>query len=115
MKKVSIEYIKKIAEKANVDISKFDINQVLIGYEVEKEHGDDKETDVTKKDPIKTLKITVRHLKEDGKYYDKLLDCVEGDKIEEEVNPWAVCHSTLGPKKIRNLKNVLCQLKRKRE
>lgn len=68
-----------IAKKANLDISKYDPEQLKMGYKVELEHGKkDKETNVTNSDPIKTLKIAVAHLKEKPDYYTKLKQ-VEGD------------------------------------
>lgn len=62
-----------IAEKAKIDISKYDINQIKMGMKVELEHGFKAgKFDVTNDDPIKTLKIALAHLNEDPKYYTKL-------------------------------------------
>jgi hypothetical protein len=68
-----------IAKKANLDISKFDVDQIAMGYRVELEHGTkNKSTNVTNDDPVKTLKIAIAHLREDPHYYTKLKK-VEGD------------------------------------
>jgi len=65
--------IHQIAKKANIDISKYDLKQLQMGYKVELEHGKhDKETDVTHSDPVKTLKIAIAHLKEKPNYYTLL-------------------------------------------
>ena len=65
--------IHQIAKKANIDISKYDLKQLEMGYKVELEHGKtDKETNVTDSDPVKTLKIAVAHLKEKPNYYTLL-------------------------------------------
>lgn len=65
--------LKKIAAQAKIDISKYDMDQLNMGYKVELEHGTkDPKTDVTHDDPVKTLKIAVAHLNEDPKYYTKL-------------------------------------------
>lgn len=70
---ISAKEIGEIAQKAKVDISKFDIKQLVQGYKVELEHGKgDPETNVTNSDPVMTLKIALAHLKEDPHYYTKL-------------------------------------------
>jgi len=67
------ENLQNIADKAKIDISKFDPKQVSMGFEVEKEHDGKmgKDTDVVKNDGT-ILKIAIAHLREDPKYYTKL-------------------------------------------
>ncbi len=64
--------LEKVAKEADIDISKYDKKELKMGMEEEEEHGPNGKTDVTKGDPVKTLKITVAHLDEDPKYYTKL-------------------------------------------
>ena len=71
--------LEKHARQAGIDISKFDKNELLMGVQVEKEHGSvNSDTNVTSDDPIKTLKIAIAHLREDPRYYSKLKK-VEGE------------------------------------
>ena len=44
-------FIKRVAEKSGIDISKYDINQVAKGFKVELEHGTKGKYDVTHDDP----------------------------------------------------------------
>lgn len=55
---------------------KYSYEQFAKGMKVELEHGSKlgNKTNVTHNDPIKTAKIVLAHLKEDGQYYDKLLN-----------------------------------------
>lgn len=65
--------LEKYAQQAKIDISKFNKNELLMGMQVEKEHGSiDSDTNVTSDDPVKTLKIVIAHLREDPRYYTKL-------------------------------------------
>lgn len=76
MKKFSewknIKKIKKLAKEANLDISKYSDSELSKGFETEKEHQTDKETDVVQGDETKIVKILLAHLKEDPNYYKKL-------------------------------------------
>jgi hypothetical protein len=79
---ISAKEVQTIADKAKLDISKFEIKQLIQGYKIELEHGKgDPETNVTNSDPVMTLKIAVAHLKEDPHYYTKL------KKVEREGRP----------------------------
>jgi dTDP-4-dehydrorhamnose 3,5-epimerase-like enzyme len=69
--------IPRLAKNANLNISKFDKKQLVMGLNVEKEHDKDKDTDVVKKDSD-ILKIAVAHLREKPNYYTKL------KKVENE-------------------------------
>jgi len=84
--KFSLTDAKEIGQKIGIDWnrSKFDVNQFLIGINVELEHGlRDPDTDVTGNDPIMTGKIARAHLNEFPDYYDRL------EKLEEEAkNAW---------------------------
>lgn len=71
--------IKRIAKIGNLDILRYDINQLIMGYETEKEHGTRNPiTNVTNDDEVMTLKIAIAHLNEVPDYYTKLKKCVEG-------------------------------------
>jgi hypothetical protein len=88
--------IRKVAKKAAIDISKYNMNELIMGFDVEKEHGSvNPETNVTNDDEVKTLKIALAHLNENPIYYSKLKKYVE-NSVNETYNPWAVCTSKVG-------------------
>lgn len=67
------DLIKRIAKKSNIDISEFDIKELIIGMDVELEHGSvNDKTDVTGDDPELTFKIVMAHMHEMPDYYTKL-------------------------------------------
>ena len=67
------ELIKRIAKKNNIDISKFNIKELIMGMEVELEHGSlNPQTDITGDDPEATFKIVMAHMNESPNYYSKL-------------------------------------------
>lgn len=77
--------LEELAEKIGVkwDKVKFTPKALSYGYNVELEHGKrDKQTNVTNDDPIKTLKIALKHLKETPDYYTKLKK-VENDSASK--------------------------------
>lgn len=68
----------QLAKEADLDISKFDKKQLLMGIDVEKEHAGEKGKDVkVANSKLDLLKIAIAHLREDPKYYTKL------KKVEE--------------------------------
>lgn len=78
--------IKRIAKQGNLNISRYDMNQIIMGYEVEKEHGTiNPTTNVTNDDEVKTLKIALAHLNEVPDYYTKLKKYVEKG-VSESLN-----------------------------
>lgn len=99
-------FIKVLGSEFGIDLSKYDIEELLKGFEVEKEHGTrDMETNVTDDDPVKTLKIALAHLNEIPDYYTKLAKYVENGGTKEglkeekkkwKYNPWAVCTDNVG-------------------
>lgn len=75
------ELIKRIAKKLEIDISDFDINELVMGMEVELEHGSSNDkTDITGDNPEATFKIVMAHMNESPNYYSKL------KKIEKSIN-----------------------------
>ncbi len=65
--------LEQLAQKANLDISKFDKKQLLMGMKVEKEHAGGKGKDIqVANSKLDLLKIAIAHLREDPKYYTKL-------------------------------------------
>lgn len=76
--------IKALAQKIGVNWKKekFSPETLHTGYTVELEHGKrDKQTNVTNDDPMKTLKIALKHLKETPLYYERLKKVeVDNDK-----------------------------------
>jgi len=81
----SLKDAKEIGKKIGIDWneSKFDINQFLVGINVELEHGKrDPDTNVTGDDPVMTGKIACAHLNEFPDYYDRL------EKLEEEAKKY---------------------------
>ena len=76
--------INNIAEKTGIDISKFDMNELVMGMDVELEHGSDNDkTDVTDDDPIATFKIVMAHMYEMPNYYTKLKNMEKKENISE--------------------------------
>jgi len=72
--------INRIAEKLSIDISKYDMNEMVQGMFVELEHGSkDEETNLTDDDAVETFKIMLAHIKEIPDYYTRL------DKMESEA------------------------------
>ena len=67
--------ISSIAKRAKIDISCYDPKELKMGMKDEKEHKD-----VTKGDPVKTLKIVISHLKEDKKYYSKIKKVIKAHR-----------------------------------
>ncbi len=78
-------FIKRVADKSGIDISKYDIHQVAKGFKVELEHGSKGNYNVTNDDPTETLKIALAHLDEDPYYYVKLDKFVEKNLAEKEI------------------------------
>jgi hypothetical protein len=69
----SDSFIQGIADRAKIDISKFSMKELKLGYKTELEHGKkNSDTNVTNDDPVKTLKIAIAHLREMPDYYSKL-------------------------------------------
>lgn len=67
------ELIKRLAKKTGIDISKFDMKELVMGMGVEMEHGTSNEkTDITGDDPETTFKIVMAHMNESPNYYSKL-------------------------------------------
>lgn len=77
--------IRDAAEEAGIDISEFDMGQLVAGMRVELEHGtQDGDTDVTADDPVETLKIVIAHMRELPNYYTLLDDMEEEGKAGAE-------------------------------
>lgn len=76
--------IEKIGKE--IDITKYDVEQLKMGIEVEKEHGSQRGEDVnvTKDDPITTARIAIAHLKEISDYYTRLAT-MEAEAKEKEA------------------------------
>lgn len=73
--KFTVEEARAVADQLGIDYEHgpFDLQQFLMGLEVELEHGtQDPETDVTGDDPIATGKIALAHLRELPDYYTRL-------------------------------------------
>jgi hypothetical protein len=76
--------IEKIAKKTNIDISKFDMKELVMGMEVELEHGSQNiKTDITNDEPIETFKIVMAHMNEMPDYYTKLKKMEKKQNISE--------------------------------
>jgi hypothetical protein len=69
---VTSKTIQFLAEQAGLDISQYDMDQLIIGFQEESsEHDSTEELDVVG-GPVDTLKIVLAHLVEDPDYYTKL-------------------------------------------
>lgn len=78
------ELIKIIAKKADIDISKFDMKELVMGMSVELEHGSKNEkTDITGDDPEATFKIVLAHMYELPDYYTRLKKMEKKENISE--------------------------------
>jgi len=75
------------AKKLKIDISKYNMDQVKAGIQVELEHGSKagKLLDVTHDDLTKTLQIALAHLEEDPEYYTKLAIMEHGEENPKKV------------------------------
>ena len=69
------DVITKLASDNGIDISQYDMNEILLGMPIELEHGTSAQPDanLTNDDPLSTLKIVLAHLKEFDRYYSELL------------------------------------------
>ncbi len=77
--------IKNIARKTAIDISKFDMKELVMGMDVELEHGSKNlKTDVTGDDPELTFKIVMAHMHELPNYYTKLKKMENKSKEEKK-------------------------------
>ena len=87
--KYTIELVKQLANSRAIDISSYDIHQIILGMDVELEHGTKlgQDTNVTDNDPFATLQIVLAHLKEIPDYYDPyLLDMEEKAEKKNKTN-----------------------------
>jgi uncharacterized protein DUF5661 len=67
------EIAKEMGEKLGVDWSKFEVEELRRGMDVELEHGTvDSNTDVSGDDSLITAKIALAHLNEFPDYYERL-------------------------------------------
>ncbi len=73
-----VDQVKKIGDDLGIDWNTIDMNELLKGIKVEREHAD-----VTKGDLEPTVKIAAAHLKEDPQYYVKL------EQVESGATPAA--------------------------
>lgn len=82
--KYTVELINLLAKKSNIDISKYDMDEIVMGMSVELEHGSKNDiTNITDDYPIQTLKIALAHLDEIKDYYTRLKK-MEGNKPSEK-------------------------------
>ncbi|MFH1473351.1 MAG: DUF5661 family protein [Candidatus Aenigmatarchaeota archaeon] len=74
------EEARRVGEMLGIDWTKFDIEQLRMGMDVELEHGlVDANTNVSDDDPLVTGKIALAHLNEFPDYYTRLY------KMEKEA------------------------------
>ena len=74
------ELVALLAKKMGIDVSKYEMSELIMGMSVELEHGSQNaETDITGDNPEETLKIVLAHLNEIPDYYTRL------NKMEKEV------------------------------
>ena len=79
-KRVTLQDVRKIGNKLNVDFSNLDPKALQYGMKVELEHGYvDRRTNVTNNDLTLTAKIALAHIVEFPDYYDRL------KKMEEDA------------------------------
>lgn len=93
------EQIREIAEVSNIDLSQYDMQEILLGMPLELEHGKAGQPDanLTNDDPHETLQIVLAHLKEFDKYYSELLIPAQREaQLNESVGGEFVLMSTDG-------------------
>lgn len=82
--------IRRIAKNGNLNIGRYNMNELIHGYQIEKEHGTvNPITNVTNDDEVKTLKIALAHLNEVPDYYTKLNKYVEvgvSESLKKKIN-----------------------------
>lgn len=77
----------RVAEKLNIDFSKFSKEDFLTGINIELEHGKiDLNTNVTDNDLEKTAKIALAHLNEFPNYYNEEYGLPAFEKMLKEKN-----------------------------
>jgi hypothetical protein len=81
----------EIGSKLGIDWKRFNVEQFLLGLQVELEHGlRDPSTNVTDDDPLFTGKIALAHLNEFPDYYTRLHQMEQEAKRKwKKVIPWA--------------------------
>lgn len=80
----TIQQARQVGEMLGIKWDKFDVEQFLIGMNVELEHGKhDSLTNVTDDDPITTGKIALAHLNEFPDYYTRLTKMEEDAELTE--------------------------------
>lgn len=68
----TLKDILTVADKLNIDFTKFSLSDFITGINIELEHGlIDPNTNVTNNDLIITAKIALAHLNEYPNYYNK--------------------------------------------
>jgi hypothetical protein len=85
-KKWDEQTVRDAAEDAGIDISEFDMDQLVAGMQVELEHGKrEGDTDITSDDPVETLKIVLAHMRELPDYYTLLDDMEKAGKARTKA------------------------------
>lgn len=72
--KLDKNYILSLAKKGKIEIDDIDMHELKLGVKTEREHTGTKGKDtIVAKNDTDVLKIAVAHLREDEKYYTKLI------------------------------------------
>lgn len=82
------EAVLKACKDSQIDLTGIDMNELLIGIQIEYEHGSKwgKDVNVTKDQLVPTIQIAVAHLREAPKYYTHLANMEhEAEKDVKEV------------------------------
>ncbi len=83
-----------LCKKNDIDVSNYEMNEIIMGMFVELEHGskgEEKSTNLTNDDPFETLQIVLAHLNEIPDYYTRLnkmekeADSVKTEEPEKEI------------------------------
>lgn len=83
----NIKDILNIANKLNIDFSKFSLSDFITGINIELEHGlINPDTNVTDNDLLKTAKIALAHLNEFPDYYNKEYGLPAFEKKLKSIN-----------------------------
>jgi hypothetical protein len=75
----------KVGKNLDINWDKIDLEEFIIGMNVELEHGtQDEKTNITDDDPIKTAEITLAHINEEPHYYTNPMPKNWGKKEAEK-------------------------------
>lgn len=84
---INLNNILKVAQKLNIDFTKFSLNDFITGIYIEMEHGTvNPLTNVTNDDLLMTAKIALAHLNEFPNYYNQDYGLLAFENFLKQMN-----------------------------